>query len=655
MLNESTLFALWAGAAVKSTVVLGVAWLIAFVLRRRSAAVRHLVWTAASVAVLALPFFSLCLPALRIPSVASLAPGAAAFFEATATVTGDVVPPRVHPRSGATATDRPVGKRLDWRLLLMSLWAAGAAAALTQMLIAFATMSRIRSTARRSPDRDLPARFSRDLGISATVEVLETPPGSMPMTWGILRPAIFMPRDAAGWSGERRSMVLLHELAHVRRGDVATHLAARLALILNWWNPLAWIAWREFLKERERATDDLVLQSGARASEYATHLLDVARGMQSQPALAWGAVAMARRSQLEGRLVAILDPRVNRRTPGRASALVAALLAVAMAAPFAALRAQDQSSQTVLADIDATIRAATAQKNFEMLEKPAAVFEALRQYDNAKKLLDAALAIRAEVAGKQSVKYGVGLMKLADLEKQRNRPKEAEEFYAKAAQVLGDRPEAARALIYHGVMSMTVSKTYPQAAEYFQKAQNLNAAEAGPALMWMALLREREQNPSEAETFYRRALSIEDASTDDAATTMELYARLLNEQGRGEEAKSLSDRASEVRKALGEQQRLVKSNALRIGGGVTSPIVSSKVEPEYTEEARAANYQGTVVLAVEIDPSGFARNIRIVRGLGLGLDQNAVTAVGQWRFQPATKDGAPVTVQATIEINFRLL
>src|ERR1700693_3260365 len=125
MLNESTLFALWAGAAVKSTVVLGIAWLIAFVLRRRSAAVRHLVWTAASVAVLALPFFSLCLPALRIPSVASLAPGAAAFFEATATVTGDVVPPRVHPRYATTATDRPVGKRLGWGLLLVALLGTG--------------------------------------------------------------------------------------------------------------------------------------------------------------------------------------------------------------------------------------------------------------------------------------------------------------------------------------------------------------------------------------------------------------------------------------------------------------------------------------------------------------------------------------------------
>jgi beta-lactamase regulating signal transducer with metallopeptidase domain len=238
-------------------------------------------------------------------------------------------------------------------------------------LFAFAAMSRIRRTSRPSPDGQLAAQLASQLQISHAVDVLETAAGSMPMTWGIQRPAVFVPSDATSWTAERRRMVLLHELAHVRRGDVATHLAARLALILNWWNPLAWIAWREFLKERERATDDLVLHCGARASEYAAHLLDVARAMQSQPALAWGAVAMARRSELEGRLVAILDPHVDRKTPGRGSALVAALVAMAMAAPFAALRAQDPSPRTVLADIYVTIQAATAQNNYEMLEKPA--------------------------------------------------------------------------------------------------------------------------------------------------------------------------------------------------------------------------------------------------------------------------------------------
>jgi len=225
-------------------------------------------------------------------------------------------------------------------------------------------------------------------------------------------------------------------------------------------------------------------------------------------------------------------------------------------------------------------------------------------------------------------------------------------LYARAVQLLGDRPEAAPALIRLGVVNLG-NKNYQQAADYFQKAQNLDAAEAGRAQMWMALLREREQNPAEAETFYQRAIGVEGPSSEIAATTMELYGRLLKDQGRGDEAKSMSDRASEIRKSLGERQ--AKSNALHIGGGVTAPKVLHKMEPEYTEEGRVAKYQGTVVLAVEIDPNGVAQNIRIVKGLGFGLDENAVMAVQQWRFQPATKDGAAVTVQARIEVNFRLL
>jgi len=90
-------------------------------------------------------------------------------------------------------------------------------------------------------------------------------------------------------------------------------------------------------------------------------------------------------------------------------------------------------------------------------------------------------------------------------------------------------------------------------------------------------------------------------------------------------------------------------------GGVTAPSVLFKVEPEYSEDARKAKYQGIVLLYVEIDPSGRATNIRVQRSLGLGLDEKAVEAVKKWRFVPGQKDGKPVPVGATIEVNFRLL
>ncbi len=93
----------------------------------------------------------------------------------------------------------------------------------------------------------------------------------------------------------------------------------------------------------------------------------------------------------------------------------------------------------------------------------------------------------------------------------------------------------------------------------------------------------------------------------------------------------------------------------RVGGGVTAPTLLYKVEPEYSEEARKAKFQGTVVLYVEVDPSGKAINPRVVRSLGLGLDEKAIEAIKKWKFKPGLKDGKPVTVAATIEVNFRLL
>ncbi len=93
----------------------------------------------------------------------------------------------------------------------------------------------------------------------------------------------------------------------------------------------------------------------------------------------------------------------------------------------------------------------------------------------------------------------------------------------------------------------------------------------------------------------------------------------------------------------------------RIGGGVSAPQLVFKVEPEYSEEARKAKFQGTVVLYVVVDEKGQPRDLRVVRPLGLGLDQKAIEAVQKWRFKPGLKDGRAVPVSAQIEVNFRLL
>ena len=95
--------------------------------------------------------------------------------------------------------------------------------------------------------------------------------------------------------------------------------------------------------------------------------------------------------------------------------------------------------------------------------------------------------------------------------------------------------------------------------------------------------------------------------------------------------------------------------AYTIGGEVSAPVLTSKVEPEYSEEARKAKYSGVVLLTVIVDENGVPRNIRVVRPLGLGLDEKAIEAVQRWRFRPGLRHGKPVPVEAVVEVSFRLL
>jgi TonB family protein len=92
----------------------------------------------------------------------------------------------------------------------------------------------------------------------------------------------------------------------------------------------------------------------------------------------------------------------------------------------------------------------------------------------------------------------------------------------------------------------------------------------------------------------------------------------------------------------------------RVGNGVAPPRVLSKMDPEYTKEAKDAQIEGTVLLSTTIGSDGVPRDVEVVRSLYPGLNEKAIAAVQQWKFQPGTKDGQAVAVKATIEVNFRL-
>jgi periplasmic protein TonB len=98
----------------------------------------------------------------------------------------------------------------------------------------------------------------------------------------------------------------------------------------------------------------------------------------------------------------------------------------------------------------------------------------------------------------------------------------------------------------------------------------------------------------------------------------------------------------------------IGGGVFRVGGGVLAPRPLSTPDPQYTDQARKAKVEGTCVLGMIVGPDGKPHDIRVQRGIGMGLDQKAIEAVQQWRFDPATKDGHPVAVQISVEVSFKL-
>jgi TonB family protein len=686
-----------AGLAIKSLAVLAMAWLVRWALQKQSAALRHAVWATTFVSLAALLVFSAWLPALDVKVPARLLEPATLLIASDASVASQVgTAERGEAPMLATGRQSPRPSRwprIPLGTLLLLLWGCGFVASMAPVLAGWIAMWRMRRAARPLESTEL-AYFARELGLKQVPSLLEGQAGSMPMTVGVVRPAVFLPRDAREWSLERRRAVLLHELAHVRRGDSATHLLARVVVSFYWWNPLAWAGWREFVKERERAADDLVLGAGPRPTEYAQHLLDIARAQRPGMGLGAAAVAMARRSQLEGRLFAILDSGVKRTEPRLKTMLGASLLAVALVLPLAAMRtvqAPEQGQDRAVtfrtnssadgllgslaaplpADLDAVIGKALAEKQppatLDQLADKAAAFG---EYTTAQKLLEAALKLRADAAGDNSQAVGIGMRRLGDLFRDTGKNAEAKKSYLQAIALLGDGAEAATALIHLGTVELVMAKQnakaskselatreYADAADHLERARSVDVHAAGEATMWEALAAQWQDDNLKADELYRQALSTQKDDPTGWLPTAELYAQFLDANLRPDDAKAIRDQAVEMRKSAAPRVVLDdtgREKASKIGKLVTPPRIESKVEPQYSDDARIAKYQGTVITRVEIGSDGFVHYISIQHGLGLGLDEKAAQAIVRWKFKPAEQNGQPLAVEATIEVNFRL-
>src|SRR5688572_11510150 len=361
-------------AGAKGALLLVAIFIVTRLMRGASAATRHVAWAVGIVVLIALPVLSAVLPRLEVVPVPAPAgepmtpppapaaspeentettrPKRAVFASNDAALpdaeelaarlvagTADPALPAADPCplfSGCTvATVAAISPAEGF----VTLWIIIAVALLVRLAIGAIAARRLvsRAVPVRDPSwRQLLSDAQEMAGVSGTVRLYESTDVGMPVTLGILRPTIVMPPVATSWSEERRLTVLVHELAHVRRNDVATCLVARVACALHWMNPLVWRAARKLRDECERACDDLVIRSGMTASTYADDLLDIVRnaGTSRSPAVA---LPMAQRSDFEGRLLAILDPTGPRRAPSRVRSFAVAAFVAAIAMPLAAM------------------------------------------------------------------------------------------------------------------------------------------------------------------------------------------------------------------------------------------------------------------------------------------------------------------------------
>ena len=341
-------------ALFDTTVLLAAALAATLLLRRRSASLRHAVLAAAVVCALLMPIFELLLPVLPV-----LRWGVAGSWGAGATLTDVAVTSAFAPSLSPTVQ----ANRFAWAEILGAVWLAGSLVLGTGLAIGLLRLRRVkaRCTPLAGRWRDLTDELAAACGVNRRVRLLQSDHAPLLITCGLIQPVIILPAGAASWPDDRRRVVLRHELAHIQRRDAAVQLIGEVLRVVQWINPLVWIACRRLRQESEYACDDVVLSSGVEPTDYAAHLLDIARHLSGRQ-FAWpSATAIAHPSTLERRIVAMLHRR-NHAPLGAWGWSTATLAVVAISMPLAAMGvAQADLPPAVAAPApDVTLAAGTA-------------------------------------------------------------------------------------------------------------------------------------------------------------------------------------------------------------------------------------------------------------------------------------------------------
>jgi len=357
---------------VKVTLIFAAGLLVAVAMRRASSSIRHLVLLATLVCGVTLPALMLISPSWKVGVLPQSASGITA-----ATIGGEL------PLATAVTTSTPtsggdkndiartsggdenviartspdgVSKTATQLSLPVLIWVTGFLGILAWLAVGRLRLRKIAREAwplARAEWQTLLDAVSVEAGVTREVRLFTSSFVSTPLTWGTLRPIILLPEDALDWSDDHRRVVLRHEMAHVSRGDSLSQLIAGFVCAIYWFHPLVWILERRLRAQCERACDDRVVSLGTPAADYASHLLEVARSARAFGAPGFLSVAMARPSQLEGRLLAVLNESRERVAASRTARVAAIAISLLVMLPLAAFRPVERSAAS-----PATLRSA---------------------------------------------------------------------------------------------------------------------------------------------------------------------------------------------------------------------------------------------------------------------------------------------------------
>jgi HEAT repeat protein len=360
----------------KGTLILAAAGLLAALLRHASAAVRHWIWSLAFFSLLVLPALVLMLPEKHVHALPGIFGKAMVFEnrEARAATRDGLYEPSsnreqqnsvngqtdiVSQFSMSSATDLESTRTnlnsssmqqkfaLTWPFWSVAIWLLGVLYFLLRILFEARGLRQLVCYGEEisAPKWKQSLRqVSAQLRLNRRVRLIKSARVAIPATFGLWRPVILFPANAEKWSPQLRETILLHELAHVKRGDYCINLIVQFVCALYWYNPLVWLAARRHRFEREQACDDVVLAQGAERCEYADHLLEIVRALPRRKSLEHGAIAMAQPNDLKKRLQHILAQHVNRRMLARISALSSGVMALFVIMPLAMLQLKCKTS-----------------------------------------------------------------------------------------------------------------------------------------------------------------------------------------------------------------------------------------------------------------------------------------------------------------------